>query len=161
MSNSPQDDGPQNAVPPGAFAPTGDAATQRHRLADEPGVPTPGVLDELSNALASTRAAFANFLDLLTLEARRASLTLMWMVIWGVVAGICFVAAWLGLMIAFAMAAVSLGVPPIMAASGIVVVNLVLGAFLIRLCIGMSRNLLFAATRRQVAGTLPVTSPAS
>ena len=160
MGTDPQSHGPQRAAPPGATEPTADIATQRDRLQDEPRVPTAGVLDELSSALASGRAALSNFLDLISLEARRASLTFMWMVVWGVVAGICIVAAWLGLMVALAMAAISLGVPPIMAAFAVAVVNLVSGALLIRVCVGMSRNLLFAATRRQVAGTFAVKSSA-
>lgn len=160
METSTEDDRVRSAIPPGISAPAGDGTTQGHRVGDDPRVPTPGVLEELSNAIASGRAALASFLDLISLEARRASLTLIWMVVWGVVAGVCFVAAWIGLMVAFAMAAVSLGVPPIMAAFAVAVVNALLGALLIRVCIGMSRNLLFAATRRQVAGTFSVTPAA-
>ena len=48
--------------------------------------PVAGVLDELSGALASARAALLYFLDLMSLEARRAGLALMWMVAWGFVA---------------------------------------------------------------------------
>ena len=137
-----------------------EASAQSGEGGAETTSPAPGVLDELSSALASGRAVLSNFLDLLSLEARRAGLALMWMVAWGVVGAICLVAAWLGLMAALAMWAVSLGVPPIAAVIAVAVINCVAGAVLIYLCIGMSRDLLFSATRRQVAGRLPVEPPA-
>ena len=145
-------DAPQSAPAAGNATPTNETNAQAAQRRGEPRALTEGVLRELSSAFAAARATLANLLDLVTLEARRASLTLMWMVVWGLVAGICIVAAWLGLMVALAMAAVSLGVPPIMAAFAVAVVNMICGALLIRMCIGMSRNLLFTATRRQVAG---------
>jgi len=95
-------------------------------------------------------------LDLMALEARRAGLALMWMVAWGLVAAICIVAAWLGLVAALAMWAVSLGLPPIAAVLAVAVINVTAGAVLIYVCLGISRDLLFSATRRQVAGTSPV-----
>jgi len=159
MAASPQDHGPQHTASPETSAPTGGAGSQR--AGEESRAPAPGVFEELSRAFASARAALSNFLDLVTLEVRRAGLTLMWMVVLGIVAGICVVAAWLGLMVALAMTAVEFGVSPIMAAFGVVLVNLVLAGVLVRICIGMSRNLLFAATRRQVAGTLHIASTAS
>ena len=70
------------------------------------------------------------------------------------------VLAWLGLMAALAMWAVSFGLPPIAAVIAVIVINLVAGAVLIYVCIGMSRDLLFYATRRQVAGKCPVKPPA-
>ena len=144
---------PQSTVPPGMAAPAPDRTSER--LGGESSVPTAGVLAELSNALASAGAAVSSFLELVSLEAHRASVTLLWMLVGGVVAGICIVTAWLGLMVAFAVAAVSLGTPPAIAAFAIAVVNLLAGAFLVRACVGMSRNLLFAATRRQIAGAFP------
>ncbi len=118
--------------------------------------PAAGVFDELSGALASARAAFSNFLDLLSLESRRAGLALTWMVVLGIVAAICIAAAWLGLMAALAMWAISLGLPAIAAVIAVAVINCVAGAALIYVCIGMSHDLLFSATRRQVAGKFPV-----
>jgi hypothetical protein len=126
-----------------------DAARAETRL------PAAGVLDELSNAFASARAALANFLDLVSLEARRAGLALMWMVAWGIVAAICIATAWLGLMAALAMWAVSLGFPALAAVIAIAVINGIAGAVLIYVCITLSRDLLFAATRRQLAGKSP------
>jgi hypothetical protein len=123
-------------------------------------LPAAGVLEELSSALASARSALSNFLDLVSLEARRAGLALMWMVAWGFVAAICIVGAWLGLMAALAMWAVSLGFPPIAAVIAVAVINLIAGAVLIYVCIGISRDLLFSATRRLVAGKSPDKPPA-
>ena len=121
--------------------------------------PTAGVLDELTAALASARAAVANFLDLVSLEARRAGLALMWMLALGWIAAICGVAAWLALMAALAMWAVTLGVAPIAAVLAVSLLNCIAGAALIYACIGMSHDLLFPATRRQVAGKSPVAPP--
>lgn len=151
-----------SAVPAeGGQAPSADAPNQRAGVsADGTSQSTGGVLDELSSTLAAARAALSNFLDLAALEARRAGLALMWMVAWGVVAAICIVAAWLGLMAALAMWAVSLGLPPIAAVIAVALINLVAGAVLIYVCIGMSRDLLFSATRRQMAGKSPVKPPA-
>lgn len=143
----------------GGAAPSADAAAQSEAVRAETRLPTPGVLDELSNALASARAALSNFLDLMSFEARRAGLALMWMVVWGVVAAICIVAGWLGLMAVLAMWAAALGVPPIAAVIAVAVINLVAGAVLIYVCISMSRDLIFSATRRQVAGKSPLKPP--
>lgn len=119
------------------------------------GLPAPGVLDELSSAFSSARAALAGFLELMSLEARRAVLALVWMATCGLIAAVCMVAAWLGLMAAVAMWAVSLGLPAIVAVIAVAAINLVAGAVLIRVCIGLSEDLRFSATRRQVAGLPP------
>ena len=152
---------PNGAVPAGGgAAPAADAPAHSPGVRAERPLPTAGVLDELSGAFASARAALSSFLDLMSLEARRAGLTLMWMVVWGFVAAICIVVAWVGLTAALAMWAVSLGFSPIAAVIAVAVINLAAGAVLIYVCIGMSRDLLFSATRRQVAGRSPVTPPA-
>jgi hypothetical protein len=49
------------------------------------------------------------------------------------------------------MWAVSLGLLPIAAIILVAILNLVAGAVLIRVCVGLSRGLLFPATRRQLA----------
>jgi hypothetical protein len=139
----------------GGAAPTVEATAQIG-VSTVPRLPTAGVLEELFGALASARAALSNFLDLLSLEARRAGLALTWMIVCGVVAAICIVTAWLGLMLAVAMAAMSLGVPAPAAVIAVAVINGAAGAVLIYVCIGMSQALLFSATRRQVAGQCPV-----
>ena len=150
---------PLSAVPTEVGAPAADAGAQSPEVRAETPLPTAGVLDELASAFASARAALSNFLDLISLEARRAGLALTWMVASGFVAAVCIVAAWLGLMAALAIWAVSLGFPPIVAVIAIAVSNMVAGAVLIYLCIGMSRDLLFSATRRQVAGKSPSSHP--
>lgn len=148
---------PCSVVPAGGGA---ASAAQSGGVRAEARLPAAGALDELSSAAASARAALSNFLELMSLEARRAGVALMWMVAGGFAAAICIVGAWLGLMAAFAMWAVALGCPPIAAVIGVAVINLVAGAALIYVCIGMSRDLLFSATRRQVAGASPVQPPA-
>lgn len=139
----------------GGAAPTVEVAAQIG-LHTEPRLPTAGVLEELSGVVASARAALSNFLDLLSLEVRRAGLALTWMIVCGVGAAICIVTAWLGLMLAVAMVAMSLGVPAPAAVIVVAVINGAAGAVLIYVCIGMSQSLLFSATRRQVAGQCPV-----
>jgi uncharacterized membrane protein YqjE len=145
----------------GGAARSASAPLQNDIVKGETQQSPPGVLDELSSAFASSRAALANFLSLLTLEARRAGLALMWMVILGVVAAVCAIAAWLGLMVALALWAVSLGFPAIAAVVAVAVLNLAGGVVLIYVCIGMSQDLLFSATRRQVSGKCPAKASAS
>ena len=118
--------------------------------------PTAGVLEELTGTLSSARAALSYFFDLLSLEARRAGLALVWMIALGFAAAICAVTVWLGIMAALAMWAVSLGLHPVAAVVVIASLNLVACAALAYRCIGMSRDLLFPATRRQAAGTMPI-----
>ena len=114
------------------------------------------MLEALGDVLASAHATISNFLDLISFELRRAALALMWMLVWGVVAAVCIVAAWLGLMAALAMWAVSMGCNPIAAVIAVAAINLGAGAVLVYRCAGMSRDLLFSATRRQLAGKSPV-----
>ncbi len=128
--------------------------------AQSDGVPAAGVLDELSGAFSSARAALAGFLELMALEMRRAGLALVWMAACGLIAAICIVAAWLGLLAAFALWAVSLGFPPIAAAIAVAAINLTAAVALSYVCIAMSRDLLFSATRRQVAAESPGGPPA-
>lgn len=119
-------------------------------------LPGPGVFEELSSAYTSARTTLSSMLELMSLEARQAGLALVWMVAWAVIAGVCIATAWLGLMAAVAMWAITMGTPPIAAVIAVVALNLVAGAILIYMCIGKSHELLFSATRRQVAGKSPV-----
>jgi uncharacterized membrane protein YqjE len=129
---------------------------------DVPRVATPsppgGVFDELSKLLAFARDTLSNFLELVSLEGRRAGLTLVWMFVGGLVAVIFIVTAWAGLMAAFAMYVVSLGMLPIAAVIVVAAVNLIAGAGMLYWCIRLSRHLLFAATRRQLASASMVRS---
>ena len=127
--------------------------------AAESSQPSPSLLKELSSALDAARAAVSNFLDLVALEARGAGLALMWMVVWGLAAALCIIATWLGLMTALGLWAVSLGFSPIATVIVIALVNLAAGAGLIKMCIQMSRALLFPAVRRQVSGRSSVQQP--
>lgn len=115
--------------------------------------PPSSVLDELSKLLALVREALSDFLELVSLEARGAGLALVWMMVGGLLAAVFIVTAWAGLMAALALYLVSLDMLPIAAVIVVAVVNLIAGAVMLYWCIGLSRHLLFPATRRQLAGT--------
>ncbi len=119
------------------------------------GPPAPGVLDELSGALASARSGVAGLLELATLEARRAGLSLVWMAACGFAAAICLVASWFGLLAAVAIWATSLGLAMITAVIAVAALNAVAGIVLLQLCISRSADLRFPATQRQLAGPPP------
>lgn len=128
-----------------------DSQTDVPRVAPPP--PPVSVFDELSNVLAFARETLSNFLELVSLEGRRAGLSLVWMFVGGLIAAIFILTAWAGLMAALAMYVVSLGMLPIAAVIVVAGVNLIAGAGMLYWCIGLSRHLLFSATRRQLAGT--------
>ena len=75
------------------------------------------------------------------------------MIVGGLVASIFIVTAWAGVMAALAMYIVSLGMHPLAALIVVAAINLIVGIGMLYGCIGLSRNLLFSATRRQLAGT--------
>ena len=162
MVNASNPQRPWSVTPPDShWTPADETPAQSDEVSEKSPPPTAGALGEFSSALMSARSAFLSFLELMSLETRRASLALMWMITWGMVAAICIVSAWLGLMVVLALWASSLGFPLIGAVIAIAVINVVAGAALIRVCFGMSRYLLFSATRRQLAGELPVDPAAS
>ncbi len=118
-------------------------------------VEPPGVLDALSDSIGAARTTLSGLLELLSLEARRAGLALLWMLFWGTIAAICVVTAWLGLIATVATWAMSLGISPIVVLAAVAIINLAAGLALIYLCFDLSRDLLFTATRRQIAGAAP------
>jgi len=132
---------------------TEDAQMGDPRVATQ--APPAGVLEELSTLLAFARETVSHFLDLLSLEASRAGLSLVWMIMGGLVASIFIVTAWAGLMAALAMLIVSVGTHPLAAVIIVSAVNLIAGVGMLYWCIGLSRHLLFSATRRQLAGATP------
>lgn len=136
----------------GAEAPAAHAGMQPTGSAEGPGPSPPGVLDELLGAFASARESLAGFLELMALEARRASLSLVWMLVLGLLAGMCFIATWLGISAALAIGMISAGFAALTAVLLVALFNLVAGAIFILFCVRMSRNLMFAATRRQISG---------
>lgn len=156
MDNASNPQRPWDVMPGDShWAPAEEAPAPTDEVREQSPPPPAGVLEELSNALMSARAALLSFLELMSLETRRASLALMWMITGGMVAAICIVAAWLGLMAALALWAAALGLPVIGAVVVIAAINCVAGVVLLRVCYNMSRDLLFSATRRQLAGALP------
>jgi len=109
-----------------------------------------GLAAELSGALAGARGLLSNFLDLFTLEARRAGLTLVLMLTCGAIGAILVVAAWLGLMAALAIWGVGLGMSLEVSFTALAMANLAAAGALLWLCGRFSRDLLFPATRRQL-----------
>jgi uncharacterized membrane protein YqjE len=108
------------------------------------------IAEELSCAFASARGLLSNILDLFTLEARRAGLTLVLMLACGAIGAILVVAAWLGLMAALTLWAVAVGISWQAAVAAAAFANLAIAAALFWLCARVSRDLLFPATRRQL-----------
>src|SRR5262249_25549547 len=149
--------GPARPAPPPAGSPGGSASTRDGSVPPEQHAG--GIFAEVSQVVAAARETFSRFLELVVLEAQRAGVTLVWMIVGGLVAVIFVAAGWLGLMAALGIWAVSLGFPPIAAAVVIALINLAAAAGLIYRCVGLSRDLLFSATRRQLSGKAPVTPP--
>jgi hypothetical protein len=129
---------------------TGDALSGGKAPEGTRSPPPHSVLDELSDTFASARRVISDFLELLSLETRRAGLTLAGMAACGAAAAILVVTAWLGFMAALALWAVSLGIPWVTAVTVISLANLLAAAIMTSVCVRMSRDLLFAATRRQL-----------
>lgn len=144
----PAGEGPAHGNGAGA---TGDRS-QRNADCTDPRPSPAGVLEEVSSALVSMRAQLASFLELVAIEARGAGLSLVSMVGLGLVAAVCMVGAWVSVLFALAMWAVSSGFRPLSIAIAIALANLLASALLAYACVGMSRALLFSATRRQVTG---------
>ena len=104
----------------------------------------------LAGAFVSARQVLGNFVELITLETRRAGLTLMWMVALGATAAILIVTAWFCFMAAIALWLVALGMTWAGAIVLVALVNLVAAGVVVFFCVMLSRNLLFPATRRQL-----------
>lgn len=128
-------------------------AVQGEPAAEQAVDETGGLITELSRLLASARAALAHFLELLSVEARHAYLAIVWMAMLGIVAAVCMVSAWLGVMAALVIGLVALGLPLLASALIVAVLNAAAGAVLIYLISRRSRDLQFSATRRRLAGT--------
>lgn len=107
----------------------------------------------MTATFASARMLLSDVLDLFTLEARRAGLTLLLMLACGVIGALLVAAAWLGLMAALALWAVAQGADWQVAIAAVAVSNLGAAAALFWYCLRVSRSLLFPATRRQLRPT--------
>jgi len=108
------------------------------------------MVEELSGVFALARGLLSNLLDLFTLEARRAGLTLVLMLACGAIGAILVAAAWLGLMAALTLWAVALGTSWEAAVAAVAFANLAAAGALFWWCARISRGLLFSATRRQL-----------
>lgn len=129
-----------------------EAKQEGAEYADANSRPAAGIAAEWSMSLASVRGTLSGLLELMSLEARRAGMAVMWMVVLSVIAAICIVTAWLAFMAVLTICAMALGLHPLAAIGALSAINLIAGVVLIYRCIDLSRDLLFSATRRQVAG---------
>lgn len=111
-----------------------------------------GAFDELAGALGAMRATVSALLALAALEARRAGLSLIGMAACVALAAVCVVIAWLGIIAALVLGAMSLGLNTVGALVAGAALNLVVGFVLVRLASGLGTGLWFPATRRQIAG---------
>ena len=126
------------------------------RSNDAANLPGGGVLGEVSNVISSARRVATGMVDLVVLEGRRAGLALAWMLGLGVAAAILGVTAWLGLMAVAALALMAAGLSPIWAVLLVVVLNLAAAGGAVFVCLKKSKDLLFTASRRQLArGSVP------
>ncbi len=111
----------------------------------------PSLLHRATGLLHAIRAVFGGLCTLAAMEARLAGLSVIAILGLGVATGILFAATWLLLMAVLAMWLVQMGLGWGLALLCIVPINLLAGAGLIMFICGLSRNLLFSATRRQVS----------
>ncbi len=125
-----------------------------------PGSSRPGLTGALSNVVSGARQVASDLLELLALEARRAGLTLIWMIALGLATAFLGVTAWLALMVVLALCAVAWGLGWIGAFLGLAALNLIGASVTVCACMKISRNLLFSASRRRISNTLAGRSPA-
>jgi hypothetical protein len=110
----------------------------------------PRIVEELSGALAGARTLFSNAVDLVTLEAWRASVALSLILACGALGAIVIAAAWLGAMAALTLWAMGAGFSGEAALAAIALGNVAIAGALLWLCVRLSRDLWFPATRRQL-----------
>ncbi len=111
-----------------------------------------GAFDELSGTFDAMRVTVSAFVALAALEARRAGLSLIGMAACVAFAAVCAVIAWLGIIAALMLGAISLGLNAAGALVAGAALNLVVGFVLVRLASSLGTGLWFPATRRQIAG---------
>ena len=133
--------------PQGSYTPTAEMEKRTSKPKSD------GIGKIISDALSSVRNVITDFADLAALEARRAGLTLMWIVAWGTAAALLAVVSYVGLMGVILLAAVNYGYAVLPTLAILSVANIVFAALIIIGCIRMSKSLTFPATRRQLART--------
>ena len=114
--------------------------------------PGASVLSDVSGVIGSARRVVAGMLDLVVLEGRRAGIALALMIGLGLAAAILAITAWMGVMAAVALGLMAAGVSPLLSILIVVVINLAGAGAAVFVCLKKSKDLLFPATRRQVAG---------
>lgn len=110
-----------------------------------------GVMGEVTGVVTALQRTVSGYFDLIVLEAKRAGLSLVWMVALGFAAAILGVSAWLGVVTMLTLWAIALGFSPILAMLMMVVLNLGAAAGAVFACIKFSKDLMFTASRRQLS----------
>jgi len=108
------------------------------------------LIEELSGVVAGARGLASNLLDLVGLEASRAGLALILMLACGAAGALLFAVAWIGLMAALALWSVSHGISWEAALAAVGFATAMAVAALFWLCVRLSRDLAFPATRREL-----------
>jgi hypothetical protein len=109
------------------------------------------VLGEVSGVLSAAQRAVSGYFDLIVLEARRAGISMIWMVAMGFAAALLGVTAWLGLVAMLALWAMAMGLSPILSVLLLVVLNIAGAAAAVFGCLKFSKGLMFTASRRQLS----------
>jgi uncharacterized membrane protein YqjE len=109
-----------------------------------------GLIEKLSGVVAGARGLASSLLDLVGLETRRAGLALILMLACGAAGAMLFAAAWIGLMAALALWSVSRGISWEAALAVVGFATALAVAALLWLCVRLSRDLAFSATRREL-----------
>ena len=130
---------------------TGADASEFTEPAPTSNAPGASVLGEVSAVIGSARRVVAGMLDLVVLEGRRAGIALALMIGLGLAAAILAITAWMGVMAAVALGLMAAGMSPILSILIVVVLNLAGAGGAVFVCMKKSKDLLFPATRRQVA----------
>ena len=138
-------------------SPGGEAAAARAEAAQR-ATEGPSISDNLTAVYASARQAFADFVELVTLELHRAGITFMWMLAWSTFAVLLVVTAWLGLMAGLALWIISHGYAAAGVVLGIALANLIGGAAIMLWCVKSGKDMLLPATRRQLRITAAQTA---
>ena len=146
-------------VADGVRATVVDSATQSSPSATSgnESAPSDSSPNPIAALLAAARTTVSEFMHLVSLEARRAGLSLAWMVMWAIVAALCLVTAWIGVMAALTLWGLSWGIHPILMLLGLAAANVLACGAALAACARLSSGLLFSATRSQLGVSVSTT----
>lgn len=125
-------------------------ADSRAREAAKEKAASGGFLSDAGSMWRELQGVGHDYLVLITLEAKRAGLSLAIIVAAGVGIALLLITAWLGLWTAAALAMIQFGLVPSLAVLAVVVANLVMAGVLYGLIRRRQRDLAFPATVRNL-----------